>query len=54
MKNENRLICDISDTQLEYIFHEKAVTESGHCSVKSFLNDNNLWGVDVKTAMKSL
>jgi hypothetical protein len=53
-KQDNRLLCDISDSELEDIFWQKAVSENGHCSVKSFLNDHNLWGVDVETAMSEL
>lgn len=53
-KTDTRILCEIKDSELEDIFREEAVENQGHCSVKSFINDGDLWGMTVEEALASL
>ena len=51
MKNDTRILCEISDNDLDDLLYDYAVTQHGHASVKSYCNDLSLWGSTVDEAL---
>ena len=47
----NAIICELSDSELDDLLYDYAVTDHGHCSVRSFCNDHSLWSKSIGFAL---
>lgn len=51
MKTDVRKLYELNENELHDLFYEKAVQAEGNASVKSFINDCNLWSATVSEAL---
>ena len=49
--SDKRKLYEMSESELDDLLYDFAVTKHGHCSVKSFCNDLGLWGQDLDHAL---
>ncbi len=52
MKTDTRILFDITDSELDDLLYDYAVTQHGHASVKRYCNDLSLWGSTVDEALR--